>query len=286
MLIRQRILLRLLDLLGGSASHLQAVKLSFLVSTETASKGGDAFYQFLPYRHGPFSFGMYQESNAMVRHGLIQDENNAWTLTAAGRNKAQTLSEDVDFELESLVEHYASFPVNDLIDYVYSEYPWYTLKSTRESATRPVRAKKAVYTVGYQGLLIDGFLNLLLSHGVNHLADVRSNPVSRRYGFHKSTLDRLCSKLDIRYSHYPDLGITSEKRHGLESDSDYQILFEDYDDRMSRETSADFERLCGAICSTPTALMCAEEDPKLCHRSILAKYCSEATSLETVELRD
>lgn len=75
---------------------------------------------------------------------------------------------------------------------VYREFPWYTLNSknaARRAASAPV-ASPAVYTVGYEGLMLDGLLDLLLRVGIKRLIDVRCNPVARRFGFHKSTLDR------------------------------------------------------------------------------------------------
>ena len=90
------------------------------------------------------------------------------------------------------------------MDYVYRQYPWFTVNSKRQqNAARPVAAL-AVYTAGYEGQQVDAFLNMLMRNGIQQLLDVRNNPVSRRYGFHKTTLGRLCKSLDIEYVHRPN----------------------------------------------------------------------------------
>ena len=100
--------------------------------------------------------------------------------------------------------------------------------SENGTTTRPV-ASLAVYTAGYEGQQVDAFLDMLMRTGIQQLLDVRNNPVSRRYGFHKTTLDRLCKSLDIEYLHRPELGIPPVLRQTLNTQADYEALFTKYE---------------------------------------------------------
>jgi hypothetical protein len=81
-----------------------------------------------------------------------------------------------------------SVTTSAMIDSVYLAYPWFTLNSEaiqRRAVTRPT-ADPAVYTVGYEGIMVDMLTDRLLRKGIGRLIDVRSNPIARRYGFHKA----------------------------------------------------------------------------------------------------
>ena len=143
---------------------------------------------------------------------------------------------------------------------------------------RPV-AEPAVYTAGCEGLSVDGFLNMLIRHGIKHLIDVRRNPVARRYGYHKKTLDRLCGLLDIEYTHVPEQGIESRERQTLQSPADYRALFERYEsETLKRETQA-IQRVSDVMTKEPSVLFCVEAHPSKCHRSRVAQAVAERTSL-------
>ena len=64
------------------------------------------------------------------------------------------------------------------------------------------------------------------------LCDVRKNPLSRKYGFSKSTLSETLNKLGIEYTHLGALGIASEKRQYLNAQSDYDRLFDEYENTI------------------------------------------------------
>jgi len=64
---RQRQLLQLLDVLGGSAGKLDFQTLLFL-DCQKLSAG--APYDFVPYKCGPFSFTSYADRRKLVERGL------------------------------------------------------------------------------------------------------------------------------------------------------------------------------------------------------------------------
>ena len=73
---------------------------------------------------------------------------------------------------------------------------------------------------------MEAYLNTLLKTGVTLLCDVRRNPVSRKYGFSKSTLKRVCEGVALRYAHLPELGIASEQRRNSTTQESYNQLFQ------------------------------------------------------------
>ena len=71
MLNRQKAALFMLECAGRKVSRLELTKWLFLLRQEMPSAGGGAFYQFVPYRYGAFSFCLYQEAEALERVMLI-----------------------------------------------------------------------------------------------------------------------------------------------------------------------------------------------------------------------
>ena len=67
MLHRQKALLSILQQVGGQATTLQLMKWAFLLGQETQSHGGKTFYQFIPYRYGPYSFTLNRETDTKRR---------------------------------------------------------------------------------------------------------------------------------------------------------------------------------------------------------------------------
>jgi hypothetical protein len=77
---------------------------------------------------------------------------------------------------------------------------------TRVEAARPAKQTPGLITLGYESKTLETYLNQLLKSGVTLLCDVRRNPLSRKYGFSKSTLSHACAGVGIRYEHLPESG--------------------------------------------------------------------------------
>lgn len=276
---RQKVLLQFLRETGGSSSRLELTKRLFLMREETASKGGSAFYEFLPYHYGPFSFVIYHDLRKLERDGLVS-QSGSWNLalTEAGKTQPIALKELVRLDIQKINRRYGTFSGDQLVDSVYERYPWYTMLARRTERRKVARrtAEPAVYTIGYEGFQIDGFLNRLLEEGIERLIDVRQNPVARKYGFHRSTLSRLCGDVGIEYLHLPELGIRSELRTQLESENDFEELFHWYRSSLS---ATDVERVAALMHEKPSALMCMEASPQSCHRSRLADAVTPVAEL-------
>lgn len=271
------------------ASRVQLMKWAFLLSVETQSRPRNACYQFVPYHYGPYSFSLYQEIDALVRHGIIENANehgNRWRLTEIANEVDISLPAPMKTDLYYVMNRYGSMNNRQLIDTVYDKYPWYTINCKDERQRRQQRpvADIAIYTIGYERLSVDDFLDRLLRIGIQCIIDVRNNPVSMRYGYHKSTLSRLCNLLGIEYVHFPELGIPGQDRVELAKKDDYDRLFTKYAQTTLKDRVESIQRVAEIIETRPSTLVCMEADPACCHRHVLAQALSDMIDQPVVHL--
>ena len=284
MFSRQRTLLSIVEAAGGRASHLHLTKWAFAVRQETGTCGGDTFYDFLPYKYGPFSFTLYQEATKLCREGLLAEaDGDTWVLTDAGRTQAAHVGRQVATDVRSVVSQLGRLPAAELLRRTYDRYPWFTvLSEVRRKLPRP-EGTVAAWTAGYEGLSVDAFLNRLIERGIRRLIDVRHHPVARRYGFHGRTLAALCGKLGIEYVHLPQLGIPGHLRRHLRGREDYSALFADYERYLDEHGDA-VRRAADLTMEKPGVLVCMEADPDRCHRSRLARRIAGTAGLAVGDL--
>ena len=292
MLKRQKILLRILREANRPVSHIELVKAAFLLRAESILANEPAFYDFVPYKFGPFSFALYRELSALVRDGYVVDEDRSVRLAGRMKSESNSKSDELPSAWKSAVRRtvreYLSVSQNDLLRDVYSRYPWFALKSELDELVSEVpdapTAPLAIYTAGYEGKSVDSFFNGLLASGVAAILDVRANPISRKYGFARKSMSEIAAKLDIEYVHLPELGISSRERSDLSDFDSYQVLLDRYEDEMlpSRtEAVADVVQLLGR---KPSALLCMEKDVRCCHRGRLATTAAIQTGLEVTHI--
>jgi uncharacterized protein (DUF488 family) len=138
-------------------------------------------------------------------------------------------------------------------------------------AARPPAGRPGVSTIGYEGKTLEGYLNQLLQDGVTLLCDVRRNPLSRKYGFSKSTLAKGCEGVGITYEHLPELGIASDERRDLVTQADRDKLFASYERKVLPGSQAALQRIRDWVRDgRRVALTCFERLPEQCHRHCVA----------------
>jgi uncharacterized protein (DUF488 family) len=286
MLTRQKILLLMLEYAGRPVDRIELMKWSFLLRYESETGGGSSFYDFVPYKLGPFSFSLYQEIEKLESTSHVYSHGGqAWSLNTEFSSVAAGVGPAVEREVRRLVRDFERLSSNDLLDYVYRRHPMFTVNSERQKLAPRPTADVAIYTAGYEGVSIDGFLNLLVESGIERVIDVRHNPIARRYGFHKSTLNRLLSRLVIDYRHFAELGIQSSIRQLFPADVDRGMMFDEYEfTTLTREAEA-VRDVTSLMSERPSALLCLEAEPSCCHRSRLANSVSGLTGLPVVHLR-
>ena len=280
---RQRILAEFLQQAGRPVGKIELMKWAFLLKMESVSKGGAAFYEFVPYHFGPFSFGLTRDANELEKTGWLVGSDKTWELTA--KSGRPPLPAELESDVRRIVERFRNVSQNDLVRQVYRSHVAYTVNSHIEQLAVRTIAKPGIYTVGYEGRQLDGLLDLLVQTGIRRLADVRRNPISRRFGFHKSTLARHCNLLEIEYVHVPELGIASEERSHLSATRNYAELFTRYERETIPMQSQHVDRVAGWMTESPTAILCMERDACDCHRGRLANRLHELTQLPIIHLR-
>jgi uncharacterized protein (DUF488 family) len=63
-----------------------------------------------------------------------------------------------------------------------------------------------IFTIGYEGIRLSDFLDILNAQGISHLIDVREHAFSMKRGFSKTPLKIALESSGIRYDHFQMLG--------------------------------------------------------------------------------
>ncbi len=269
----------LLQVFGGKLSAIQLQKYLFLFTRNQDVRAFD----FVPYRYGCFSFQANQDISTMQKYGYVDyDDNNIWLLTKD--DYITTLNMFDQCYLRQVISEFGNMEQTELIRYTYQHYPYYATKShiaksimTKEEMDRIYKQQKRydssmLFTIGYEGLSLEAYINRLIINDIRLLCDVRKNAYSQKYGFSKAQLETACRGVDIKYIHVPQLGINSDQRQDLRSQKDYDILFDIYERTTLKENADALNYVRGLIDSEKrVALTCFEKDPKQCHRSRVAK---------------
>ncbi|MEM4255220.1 MAG: DUF488 domain-containing protein [Candidatus Norongarragalinales archaeon] len=135
---------------------------------------------------------------------------------------------------------------------------------------------KTIFTIGYEGLNIDQFIEKLKENGIKQLTDVRQLAFSRKNGFSKGILEARLKQAGIRYKHFPSLGSPKALRDKLHEDWDYTHFFGEYRKHINDEdVIAEIQDLGAVSNIRKTAIMCFEKDVEKCHRSIIKEKLVE-----------
>lgn len=261
----QKVLLAVLQAAGRPLSATELVQWVFAFSREHAATS----YDFLPLAVGPESFALRRDVDKLLEGKCLATAGGGLTI-----NTPANVPDELKRRALSTVRRLRELSKAELSEAM-GEIAFAALP------TRELR----VYTCGYEGVSIDGFLNQLLRAGVRRLVDVRRNPIARRYGFHKSTLGTLCGRLGIEYRHLPELGIASELRHGDRAVASRQELLDWYESEYLPEVTEPIRVVAEWMTKSPSAVMCQEANPCECHRSRLARSVARLTALPVYHLR-
>jgi hypothetical protein len=278
---RQRHLLALVNALGGEIGGLDFQKLLLLYCLEVEESPS---YEFVPYKFGGFSFTSYADKRSLIGKGFLADEDRGWKSTPAG--KVVPITVPILTTMNRFAKRHAGLRGDVLVAEVYRRHPYYAIRSEIAeqllagdtaslkaiAAARPSKGNPGLCTIGYEGRALEGFLNALIQDEVTVLCDVRQNPMSRKYGFSKSTLQKSCEGVGIRYEHLPELGIAAENRRVLKTRKDYETLFDAYTHKSLPKQLNMLKKIMNWIeKGERVALTCYERQPERCHRTCVAK---------------
>tara|TARA_B110000503_G_C7094328_1_gene390855 strand:- start:551 stop:1438 length:888 start_codon:yes stop_codon:yes gene_type:complete len=281
MYYRRKIILSLLQVFEGELEKIQLQKLLFLFTRYQKDKKA---FDFVPYKFGCFSFQANADLSTLKKYGIVSDSEKFWKkedeVNYLNELKVEDKKTIKDFKII-----YANKTSDDLINLTYKRYPYYSINSTiaekhlsKEEFKnldnfRSFEDETVLFTIGYEGITLETYLNKLIRNNIKILCDVRKNAMSMKYGFSKSQLKNACNSVGIEYIHIPEVGIESDQRQELKTQKDYDCLFEDYKEKnLKKSIDSQTEILKLLIKNKRIALTCFEANICQCHR----KHLSEA----------
>ena len=254
-------------------------KLLFLLTQKQSKRD----YDFIPYRFGCYSYSANADMAAMVTRGFLSEDEKTFSKTDPSDYILQLKPADLKL-LHDVKSSYGSMSAKALMKHTYLNFPFYAINSEvaekilseneleKVIASKPKSNKTILFTIGYEGISLEEYLVRLLKNDVKVLVDVRNNPLSMKYGFSKSQLKKYCASLSIEYVHIPEVGIQSNQRQELNTQSDYDKLFAAYRrTNLSNTTVPQNEILKLLKQHKRIALTCFEANICQCHRKHLAE---------------
>ncbi len=279
MFYRRKIILALLQLFDGQLDKIRLQKLLFLF-VKNQSK---AEYDFIPYKFGCYSYSANADMTTMVKRGFLNEDEISFEKIDKTDYLMQLKPTDLKL-LQEVKADYEKMNATALMKHTYINFPFYAINSEvaqriltnaeleNVNKVKPKGSRTVLFTIGYEGLSLEEYLVRLLKNDVRVLVDVRSNPLSMKYGFSKSQLKKYCLSLGIDYVHIPEVGIQSNQRQELNSQSDYDKLFAVYREiNLNNTTSFQIEILNLLKEHKRIALTCFEANICQCHRKHLAE---------------
>ncbi|GJG37264.1 DUF488 domain-containing protein [Prevotella lacticifex] len=284
---KKKIILALIEKLGRKDITAKCLQKYLFIYTRISD---NKIYDFVPYRYGCFSFEANKDIVSLSKGGYIyinHPEHAECSYELIHRNSEiiENLSLFDNMAIDKVVKKYGTLSSDELITYTYRTWPFtainseikYRLLNSEELARvqafkdRYKKTETILYTIGYEGLTLEKYLTQLITNDVKVLVDVRKNAFSMKYGFSKATLKKAVEGIGVQYIHVPQLGIESEDRKTLNSQEDYDRLFEIYENTTLIENWDSLlyvrklldkeKRIC---------LACFERDPRQCHRTRVA----------------
>ncbi|MDA9128892.1 DUF488 domain-containing protein [Candidatus Gracilibacteria bacterium] len=279
-LTRQKILVTYIYLLGKKCSRLHLIKALFLFCKENENE----IYDFHPYLRGPFSELIFLDLRKLDEKGIIKNGENSLEVIdiEAIKSVLVKLPSEYIYHIQNTIDKYGELSDKELMNFVYKAYPYFAInnptklgKFNKYDPRKKEENKNAkLFSIGYEGITIDTYIDKLILNNITLLLDVRKNPQSMKYGFTKSRLREILTKRGIKYVHIPELGINGEERQELNSYNDYLELFSKYRVNLPHKEEYIEQIISYLDDGERVALTCFEADCKCCHRNEVTKYLS------------
>ena len=284
---RQQFLLSFSRAMGNACTATDLQKLVFLY----LQKNHSLIYEFVPYKYGCYSFQLAEDVRTLESFGWIKQADSRISYIENSEDSCFNMISEEEYDINKLRG-------DKLIKKVYKEFPYYAINSTIldrildeeerciiNKYKMNIRKKtKKLFTIGYEGLTIEYYLNTLIRNDVRILCDVRKNPLSRKFGFSKNSLSKKLPAVGIEYLHLPELGILSEYRSNLSTEADYQRLFKSFRNELPKRKEILTELLNAFENKKRVALTCFEHDPMHCHRHVIRDYLVNNYSIDSEDL--
>lgn len=288
MFYRRKVILALFQLFDGQLEKIRLQKLLFLFTQRQLK----AEYDFIPYKYGCYSYSANADLTTMVKKGVLTETESSFSTN----EKTDYLKGLKKADRKSLLEIkalYGKMNSNALMKHTYINYPFFAINSVKATSIltkeelekvnsyKPKSSKTILFTIGYEGISLEEYLTRLVKNDVKVLVDVRNNPQSMKYGFSKNQLIKYCESMGIKYMHFPEVGIQSEQRQELNTQVDYDKLFEAYKKGNLVKTKSTQTVILNLLkLHKRIALTCFEANICQCHRKHLAESIESLPGFE------
>lgn len=131
-----------------------------------------------------------------------------------------------------------------------------------------------IYSVGYEGMEVGGLIDHLTWAGVTLLVDVRMNPVSRKPGWSKRSLQAALEAAGIEYRHERVLGNPPDNRDSFRR-GDGEEGRRRMREILSNGSGPALERLVNEAAERYVAVLCVERGARRCHRQVITDMAQE-----------
>lgn len=273
----------LLDQFGGKLDKISLQKLLFLFARQQDKKS----FHFVPYKFGCYSFQANADLKTLTKYNQVIESEKDWVLND-DNDYYQELNTKDKAALRSIKSNYGNSNCNELTELTYKNYPFFAINSIiadsfltkaelkKIDSQRVRKTETILYSIGYEGISLEQYINKLIVNDIKVLCDVRKNPMSMKFGFSKSQLIKACNGVGIEYVHIPEVGIENDKRQTLNTQADYDKLFVYYKNYILSTESGKLSEIFELLKSKKRiALTCFEANICQCHRKHLAESISK-----------
>lgn len=146
------------------------------------------------------------------------------------------------------------------------------------------KRKPAIATIGYQGAKLADFLATLAAAKVDLLIDVREIAFSHRREFMRNALAAVLRDAGIEYRHMKALGTPKPGRDAAKAGDRAGFRKHLLKQLGSPEGKAALAEAAELVRHQRICLLCMEHDPKLCHRSEVARRLAKTTGTAIAHL--
>ncbi len=133
-----------------------------------------------------------------------------------------------------------------------------------------------LYTIGYAGHTLETFIETLQAKHIAVLLDIRMTPISRKRGFSKTALSQAIESAGITYQHLRTLGSPKELRRRLQTEGNYEAFFDAFRTYLDLQQES-LLHVAELASAQRVCLMCVEQCPDECHRSVVAEAIAQVT---------
>lgn len=144
-----------------------------------------------------------------------------------------------------------------------------------------------IFTIGHSSHELTTFFALLADCNITQIVDIRRSPRSTRYPHYNldSLRDACSTNSSLQYSFEGDVfGARRRRRRRSLGDLNSGLTDPDdqaYADHMQRP---EFGQAVSRLLRPSLVLMCSENDPQQCHRSLLADYLSVVHQVNVIHI--